>query len=177
MTACQARRVDYAKWATLRNMLPSVTTELQREGSPAFDEFNTLTTVAHYLAMRSACDGVGQLREVATKVTVSLLRHTDILCADRAFYEAGMACNQVGWENMAFVFLNRYLDLSEAIEDRDLGGLDNTDFVETDIPLEIPLPSDQFLDEAKREEVRTHVLAISMDQKAEQTLDLDERGT
>jgi hypothetical protein len=35
----------------------------------------------------------------------------------------------------------------------------------------------RFLDEAKREEVRTHVLAISMDQKAEQTLDLDERGT
>jgi hypothetical protein len=159
---------------------------------------------------------------------------------------------------MAFVFLNRYLDLSEAIEDGDLGGLDNTDFVNTDIPLEIPLPSDQcvaalllcpssfrlrseradqhtrwsvgqgslclcvscqgglvwnvirrpldksldsrrylatawygtsspqctlvvlrrrYLDEAKREEVRTHVLAISMDQKAEQTLDLDERGT
>jgi hypothetical protein len=87
--------VDYDKWAALRNMLLSVTTELQRVGSAAFDEFSTLTMIAHYLAMRSACDGVGQLREVATKVTVSLLRHTDLLCADRAFYEAGMACNQV----------------------------------------------------------------------------------
>ena len=28
-----------------------------------------------------------------------------------AFYEAGMACKAVGWDNMAFVFLNRYLDL------------------------------------------------------------------
>ena len=87
--------MDYDKWAALRNMLLSITTELQRVGSAAFDEFSTLTMIAHYLAMRSACDGVGQLREVATKVTVSLLRHTDLLCADRAFYEAGMACNQV----------------------------------------------------------------------------------
>ena len=70
------------------------------------------------------------------------------------------------------MFLNRYLDLSDAIEDGDLGGLDNTDFIGTDIPFEIPLPQYQYLEEAKREEVKEYVLAISMDQKAEQTLDV-----
>ena len=64
---------------------------------------------------------------------------------DKAFYEAGTACKKTGWENMAFVFLNRYLDLYEAIEERSLDLLDNTDFVDTDIPFEIPLPDKPYL--------------------------------
>jgi intraflagellar transport protein 172 len=63
----------------------------------------------------------------------------------QAFYEAGMACRSLGWENMAFVFLNRFLDLCEAIEERSLDLLDNTDFVHTDIPFEIPLPETPYL--------------------------------
>ena len=46
----------------------------------------------------------------------------------------------VGWENMAFVYFNRYLDLVEAIEESSPDMLDDTEFAETDIPLEIPLP-------------------------------------
>lgn len=38
---------------------------------------------------------------------------------------------------MAFVFLNRYLDLAEAIEEGSLYGLDNTDFADTDVPYEV----------------------------------------
>lgn len=38
---------------------------------------------------------------------------------------------------MAFVFLNRYLDLSEAIEEGNLDGIDNTDFSGTDVPFEV----------------------------------------
>lgn len=76
--------------------------------------------VAHYYATRSATKGVEQLvrgrereRErgrnidlfcpynipsvcfqvtIATKLSVSLLRHTMLVPADRAFYEAGLAC-------------------------------------------------------------------------------------
>eukprot|EP00038_Savillea_parva_P019439 m.27515 g.27515 ORF g.27515 m.27515 type:complete len:1369 (+) comp4420_c1_seq1:587-4693(+) len=176
VTHMEERLVNYTKWAQLRQMLLSVSVELSRMGHPNAGEFETLTTIAHYCAMKAACEGVGPLREIATKVTVSLLRHTDLLCADRAFYEAGMACKQVGWENMAFVFLNRYIDLSEKIEEGDLDGLDNADFVDTDIPFEIPLPKDQYLDERKRGEVSDYVIAISMDSQAEQTLDRDSRG-
>ena len=46
---------------------------------------------------------------------------------------------------MAFVFLNRYLDLSEAIDDQSLDALDNTDFAGTDVPFEVQLPTEQYL--------------------------------
>ena len=84
---------------------------------------------------------------------------------------------------MAFVFFNRFLDLSEAIEDGSLDSLDNTDFLETDIPLEVrkmglsysfpdssamivqvPLPDRQFVEEDEREEIKEWVLAVSMEQ-------------
>ena len=81
------------------------------------------------------------------QILISLLRHTDIIPADKAFYEAGLACRNINWDNMAFVFLNRYLDLYESIEERSLDNLDNTDFADTDIPFEIPLPEEPYLDE------------------------------
>ena len=95
---------------------------------------------------------------------ISLLRHTDIIPADKGFYEAGIACKNMNWENMAFVFLNRYLDLYEAIEERSLDNLDNTDFADTDIPFEIPLPEEPYLDQRQHEEVKEWVLAVSMEE-------------
>ena len=50
------------------------------------------------------------------KLSVSLLRHTDIVPADKAFFEAGTHCRTVEWDNMAFVFANRFLDLCEVSE-------------------------------------------------------------
>lgn len=53
--------------------------------------------------------------------------------------------------------------------------LDNSDFTDTDIPFEVPVPDKQHLPEEKREEVKQWVLAVSMDQKVEQVLPTDER--
>jgi hypothetical protein len=104
-------------------------------------------------------EGVGRIR-IRTKMSrihniafiytaglllfIALLPKTTSFCL-QAFYEAGMACRALSWENMAFVFLNRFLDLCEAIEERSLDLLDNTDFVHTDIPFEIPLPETPYL--------------------------------
>lgn len=57
--------------------------------------------------------------------------------------------------NMAFVFLNRFLDISEAVEEHDTSSttLDNSDFAETEIPFDFPLPEKQFLCDADREKV------------------------
>lgn len=45
-----------------------------------------------------------------------------------------------------YIFLyTRYLDLCEAIEEGSLDMLDNSDFQETDIPFEVPLPEKQYL--------------------------------
>lgn len=46
---------------------------------------------------------------------------------------------------MAFVFLNRFLDLAEMMEEGETGLLENSDFEGTDIPYNIPLPSKHFL--------------------------------
>ena len=61
--------------------------------------------------MRAAVSSQKALTELATKVSVSLLRHSDIMPADKSFYEAGIAAKNVGWLNMAFVFLNRYVHI------------------------------------------------------------------
>lgn len=66
---------------------------------------------------------------------------------------AGCASLDAGRSNMAFVFLNRYLDLAEAIDDADAGPLENADFVDTDIPFDFHIPSKHYVSEAKRQEV------------------------
>ncbi|VEL39877.1 unnamed protein product [Protopolystoma xenopodis] len=116
--------------------------------------------------------------KIAAKLSISLLRHSDIIPADKAFYEAGINCREQGWTSMAFVFLNRYLDLVEAIEDpKNLASaLDSSDLQETDIPLEVPLPEEAYTNQEEHESVREWILAVSMDHKLEQSLPCDERG-
>lgn len=46
---------------------------------------------------------------------------------------------------MSFVFFNRFLDLSEAIEEGSMDMLDSMDIAGTDIPLEVPLPAMPFM--------------------------------
>jgi intraflagellar transport protein 172 len=60
--------------------------------SPHHEEFETLLTIAHYYAVRSATQSHSMLETVAAKLSVSLLRHTDVIPADKAFYEAGVMC-------------------------------------------------------------------------------------
>ena len=74
-----------------------------------------------------------------------------------------------------FIHKYRYLDLYEAIEEGSTDALDNTDLLETDIPLEVPLPEVPHLPRESHEAVKEWVLAVSMDQKVEQRLPVDER--
>ncbi|XP_047600745.1 intraflagellar transport protein 172 homolog isoform X10 [Lutra lutra] len=169
----------YHNWADLRDVLFNLCENLVKSSeanSPAHEEFETMLLIAHYYATRSAAQSVKQLETVAARLSVSLLRHTQLLPADKAFYEAGLAAKAVGWENMAFIFLNRFLDLTDAIEEGTLDALDHSDFQDTDIPFEVPLPAKQHVPEAQREEVRDWVLTVSMDQRLEQVLPRDERG-
>nr|KAF6447051.1 intraflagellar transport 172 [Rousettus aegyptiacus] len=169
----------YHNWADLRDVLFNLCENLVKSSeanSPAHEEFETMLLIAHYYATRSAAQSVKQLETVAARLSVSLLRHTQLLPADKAFYEAGIAAKAVGWENMAFIFLNRFLDLTDAIEEGTLDALDHSDFQDTDIPFEVPLPAKQHVPEAQREEVRDWVLTVSMDQRLEQVLPRDERG-
>jgi intraflagellar transport protein 172 len=77
-------------------------------------------------------------------------------CCCRAFFEAGMAWKAAGRPNMAFVLLNRFLDLADALEDpeADMSQLENADFADTDVPFDVALPEAPYATEAAREEVR-----------------------
>nr|XP_020664000.1 intraflagellar transport protein 172 homolog [Pogona vitticeps] len=174
------RAEAYHSWADLREVLFSLCENLVKSSeanTPAHEEFETMLLVSHYYATRSAAQSVKQLDTVAAKLSISLLRHTEIVPADKAFYEAGTAAKEVGWENMAFMFLNRFLDLTDAIEEGSLDALDHSDFQNTDIPFEVPLPAKQHVSEEQREEIRDWVLTVSMDQRLEQVLPRDERDT
>jgi len=54
--------------------------------------FEMMLLIAHYYATRSAAMGHDQLKQIAAKLAVSMLRHTDVIPADKAFYEAGVMC-------------------------------------------------------------------------------------
>eukprot|EP00854_Cymbomonas_tetramitiformis_P006568 gene6568-7868_t len=128
-------------------------------------EFTRLCEAAHFTAQKSKCKAENWL-EMAAKSATALLRYVGDIPADKAFFEAGLACKEAGLMNMAFVFLNRYLDLSEAMEDPDSSNIiENSDFVNTDIPYDFVLPEKHYVSEEKREEVRDWVLALSMDQQ------------
>ena len=116
--------------------------------------------------------GISNFRELHLKISVSLLRYTDVIRADKAFYEAGMAARGANRPEMAFVFLNHFLDLLDAIEEHDLN-VDHSDFVGTDIPYEVPLPSAPYYDQEVVEGVKSWILQMSMDTELSQSLPMD----
>ena len=81
---------NYRQWAGLRDVFLNLNQNMSK-GKGGNDEkaFEKLLLIAHYNAMRCACTGIDQLEIVAAKLSISLLRHVDILPADKAFYEAG----------------------------------------------------------------------------------------
>ncbi len=86
---------NYKIWANLRDMLYSVTQSMAKTSDRDTNEhrlFGRLLLIAHYNAMRCSCSASDQLNLIAAKLSISLLRHTDIIPADKAFYEAGIMC-------------------------------------------------------------------------------------
>lgn len=108
----------YPTYSCLRNILWTLVEDMSQTreaGGHHHKEFEQHLLIAHYLATRAAFHEIEELKELVAKLSVSLLRYTTYVQPDKAFYEAGTFCQAVGWENMAFVFYNRFLDLSEVI--------------------------------------------------------------
>ena len=147
-------------------------------------DVEALLMALHYAGMRARARQLG-LKELAAQLSIALLRFIPIVPCDRAFYEAGVDAREVGWRNVAFVMLNRYVDLADEIGDAledsmaggaapevDFGVLDNSDFEGTEVPAPgaFRLPAAAWLSGSARDEVRDWVLAISMDQQVKQEL-------
>ncbi|KAI8928779.1 hypothetical protein BC831DRAFT_447367 [Entophlyctis helioformis] len=160
--------------ATLRDFLFKLVHGASFSPQPAIAErFGHFLFISHLAALKNYCLKKRDLAYFAAKQAISLLRYTKDIPADRAFLEAGQAAKNAGMNNMAFVCWNRFLDLSEAIEEGNLSMLENTDFVNTDVPFDVPLPAEP-AEESKREEVRDWVLQVSLDQKVNQEIDTRE---
>ncbi|XP_023169799.2 intraflagellar transport protein 172 homolog [Drosophila hydei] len=170
-----------ALWQRLRNFLHTLLQGL-RGSEHAQAKFTAnaeqFLLIAHYYATRAACKQVQSLQPVAVRLSLALLRHTDVLPVDKGFYEAGMELRQAGREAEAFVMLNHYLDVCEAIEEGSGNLVDHSDLADTDFPSSVPLPEDIHLknEPSLHEEVREWVLAVSMDQQVDQLLPNDDRG-
>ena len=55
-------------------------------------EFERYLLVSHYLCVQAAAQPLPELHGITAKISVSLLRYTDLLPADRTFYQAGSQC-------------------------------------------------------------------------------------
>ncbi|ALC42884.1 osm-1, partial [Drosophila busckii] len=168
-------------WQRLRDFLQHLLQALQAS-KHAQSKFATqveqFLLIAHYYATRAACRQLPALHPVALRLSLALLRHTDLLPVDKGFYEAGMDLREAGREPEAFVMLNHYLDVCEAIEEGSGALVDHSDLASTDFPSSVPLPEDIHLKNEPNlhEEVREWILAVSMDQQLDQLLPNDDRG-
>lgn len=68
----------------------------------------------------------------------------------------------------AFVFLNHYLDITDAIVDGQNELVDDTDLQGTDFPTDVPLPRTMHVDAERHEQVREWILTNAMDRDANQ---------
>ncbi|XP_015430536.1 PREDICTED: intraflagellar transport protein 172 homolog [Dufourea novaeangliae] len=166
---------EYKHLALLRVVLLDLWSSLKSSATPR-SKFERLLELTHYSAVKCGCKDYPVLSGLVLKASVTLLRYTDIILADRAYYEAGVEARTAGLNSEAFVFLNHFLDLEECIEEGENTVLDVDDLAVTDFPVEVPLPESLSVTAEQREEAREWVLAVSMDQKVEQVLPTDHRG-
>jgi len=169
----------YKTWAALRDVFFGLVGNMEAnemQNNENYEDFSIYLLISHYYAIRSACLEIDNMKEIVAKISTSLLRYTTHIPVDRAFYEAGLHCKKAQLLNMTFIFWNRLLDLTEAIDEGSIEVMDNSDFQGTDIPFEVPLPEKQYLSFETREEVRGWILTILMDQKLTQVLPMDERN-
>merc|ERR1719271_984721 len=89
-------------------------------------------------------------------------------------YEAGMACKDapVAQLNLGFLFLNRFLDICDTIEDPESTEIDNSDFLQTDppSPYEVELPESWWVKPDVVEDIRDWVLQGAVDKSVENKL-------
>jgi len=66
------------------------------------------------------------------------------------------------------VFLNHYLDITDAISDGQNEMIDDTDLQGTDFPINVPLPQSMYVDDERHEQVREWILTNAMDRDVSQ---------
>lgn len=132
-------------------------------------ELVKLLLVAHFQHMR------GLNRELPprtlARTSEALLRYTTHIPVDRTFCDAGMDCKSADQVSSSFLYLNRYLDIVDAIHD-DMAQVEHGEFEGTDVPnpADIEIPEKPWNSDEKNEEIRELVLGWSVSANVEQQL-------
>lgn len=164
----------------------------------AAHEFRDLFLALHHTHILLACCPHPPLGGVACRAALAALRFAGtLLPPDKAFYRAGMALRQhaeslvasgndegstveaaAACRHLAFLCLNRYVDLAEAISDQDPSLVDPTPLAGcTALPSPSSIPRRQHVtDEAAREAVRSWVLGACVDMAGREPLRREKEG-
>ena len=89
----------------LVQVMSKVVSKMRDAGDKRLKEYERLTLISDLCLLKEKIKPKNM--EHSAKIAISLLRYAGELPADRVFYEAGMGCKEMEWQNMAFVFLNR----------------------------------------------------------------------
>ncbi|RWS06825.1 Wimple/ift172-like protein [Dinothrombium tinctorium] len=163
-------------WKALRDSFLQVITSSNGEAESQTVE--KLLLITHYMLLRrvlSSLGGQNGANELLIKLSAGMLRYTDVIRVDKAFYEAGKIAKDNNRFDLAFVFWNHFLDIADAIEEGDTN-VDHSDFEGTDVPSEVPLPNELFCvenDPKLVEQVKSWILKTSMDNEISQSLPID----
>mmetsp|Transcript_17930 Transcript_17930/g.51630 ORF Transcript_17930/g.51630 Transcript_17930/m.51630 type:complete len:974 (+) Transcript_17930:3-2924(+) len=153
---------------------PPTPKAISEDRSPQAAEFWKSLLVSHFQMIRTRLRESKKMPEVVAKISTSLCRYCTEFPVDKAFHDAGLDCKTAKMKNMSFFFFNRFLDISDAIEDPENAAIDNTDFMDTDIPspYDLDLPEAPCVNSQQMEEIRDWVLGWSMDQSVQQKPDM-----
>jgi len=164
----KSTNVSIETYSLLREMLYKLI--LMSENGALPPAFYTYMIIVHLITLKSYCSSKKDLQPFAAKQAISLLRYTNDIPVDYAFYEAGKMSKLCGMNSMAFVTWNRFLDITEAVDEGSPYLNENTDFQNTDVPFDVTLPTEN-MPEQEREAVRDWILQVSLDQKVNQEID------
>lgn len=124
--------------AGLKQMLMTLlrgleTTPLDDAGLGQARALHRACIIAHLVSLKRKYESASaDFQPLHAKTSVALLRYAGDMPADRVFYEAGAAAIKAGWQNAAFAIWNRYIDISDALKEGELGEADV--FRNSDVP-------------------------------------------
>mmetsp|Transcript_3021 Transcript_3021/g.11522 ORF Transcript_3021/g.11522 Transcript_3021/m.11522 type:complete len:1330 (-) Transcript_3021:1351-5340(-) len=175
--SCDSEMRDFASWRALvqdfRDCLLGHTSPAMQDAGgheETASDLHHLVMALHYFSVYLTCIA-HQLKDIALKVAVTLLRYTGVIPVDKAFYQAGALAKELGHETLAFILLNHYIDVTEAMEETTPGTVDHSDFCGTCIPFPVDMPDEHYIQsEQDREDIRDWVLAICVDKSVSQQL-------
>ena len=86
------------------------------DDSDVVHKFEYLQMAIHYTHMLNVCSR-NRLDGLSAKISITLLQYSTVIPADKLFYIAGHHCREANHTNLAFLLLNRFVDLMEVSSD------------------------------------------------------------